>query len=86
MKIKMKITMKNIILKNTVRFLFCLSLVFASIKIVDQGENKPSIYFPSIAPTTSNSAISGLYGQVTISLFTGNAKISIPLLVIKLNS
>ncbi|WP_416837759.1 RHS repeat domain-containing protein [Flavobacterium sp. ZT3R17] len=51
-----------------------------------QGDDKPSKYFPNVVPPPPNSASLGLYGQVPLNQFTGNATISIPLLEIKSNN
>ncbi|MDD5152374.1 MAG: hypothetical protein PHC28_18175, partial [Flavobacterium sp.] len=78
--------MKNIILKNTIKSLYCILLVFASLHAIAQGDDKPSKYFPNVIPPPPNSASLGLYGQVPLNQFTGNANISIPLMEIKSNS
>ncbi|MFV8324854.1 RHS repeat domain-containing protein [Flavobacterium sp. ZS1P14] len=77
--------MKNVILKNIIRSLYCLLLVFSSVKIAAQENDKPNKYFPNVVPAPPNTASLGLYGQVPLNQFTGNATIAIPLLEIKSN-
>ena len=72
---------------NTIiKFSFCLLLFFSYVKTIAQADDKPSKYFPTIAPPPPNSASLGLYGQVPLNQFTGSANVSIPLLEIKSNS
>lgn len=78
--------MKNVNLKNALRSIFCMLLVFMSVKTVAQGDDKPSKYFPNVVPPPPNSASLGVYGQVPLNQFTGNATIAIPLLEIKSNN
>lgn len=73
------------IILQRITFICCLSLLFASYKTLAQS-NKPSSYFPNIIPPPPNSASLGLYGQVPLNQFTGNANVSIPLLEFKSNS
>lgn len=73
-------------MKNSLRTLFLiLTITTTSINAVAQN-SKPSSYFPNIIPPPPNSASLGLYGQVPLNQFTGNANVSIPLLELKSNS
>lgn len=57
-------------------FLFCcLSNI--------HSQSKPSDGFPNVLPATPNSSSLGLYGQLPLNQFTGNATVSIPLFNLK---
>lgn len=74
------------ILKNAFRYLYCIVIIFTSVKTVAQGDDKPSKYFPNVVPPPPNSASLGLYGQVPLNQFTGNVTIAIPILDVKSNN
>ena len=77
--------MYKLSLKNSIKYSCYIFFAFISIKALAQNE-KPSSYFPNVVPPPPNSATLGLYGQVPLNQFTGNANISIPLLDLKSNS
>ena len=75
--------MKNIILKNTVRFLFCIVFVFVSIDTFAQTDDNPSKYLPNIIPPSPEAYKLGTYGNTPVGLFTGSPNVKIPLLSFK---
>jgi YD repeat-containing protein len=73
----------NLILKRYK--IACIIFILCFFKSFSQDVSKPSEGFPKIFPLSPNSSSLGLYGQVPINQFTGNATLSIPLLEIKSN-
>lgn len=76
--------MKTSLIK--VRFIEVIFLLFFSLLTCasySQTASKPSDGFPNVLPATPNSSSLGLYGQLPLNQFTGNATVSIPLFNLK---
>ena len=72
--------MINVILKDTLRFLYCIVFVFVSMETFAQTDDNPSKYLPNIIPPSPEAYKLGTYGNTPIGLFTGSPNVKIPLL------
>lgn len=75
--------MKNIILKNTIKSLYCILLIFASLQTMAQTDNDPSKFLPNIIPPSPEAFKFAMYGNTPIGLFAGTPNIQIPLFTYK---
>lgn len=75
--------MHKLILKNTIKALFCFYFVFVSSKITGQTENEPSKFLPNIIPPSPEAYKLGTYGNTPVGQFTGSPNVKIPLLSFK---
>ncbi|PWB18715.1 SpvB/TcaC N-terminal domain-containing protein [Flavobacterium sp. HTF] len=66
--------------KNTIKILYCLLFVLASIKVAAQDkDNDPGKFLPNITPPSPQAFKFAMYGNTPVGLFTGTPNIQLPL-------
>lgn len=73
----------SLIKVSFIKIIFILISSLFSCFSYSQSQSKPSDGFPNVLPATPNSSSLGLYGQLPLNQFTGNATVSIPLFNLK---